>query len=156
MSGTLKFSDLTKAAEETDLQEEKKGIEIEIEVAGPKELVKRHVKMSLDNRGLIKLCFREGGKLPVLLQGRFTSIEDVKVALTVWQDREAKHFPKPKLEDEIETQGTEGQSVSDLVDEAVADSAPPSFDEKLDDVLAESDSEVDLSDEDDNDIVSLA
>jgi hypothetical protein len=153
MSGTLKFSDLTKAVEETDLQEEKKGIEIEIEVAGPKEMKVRHVKMSLDNRGLIKLCFREGGKLPVLLQGRFTSIEDVKVALAVWQDREAKHF---HVEDKIESDNSEGQSVSDLVDNAVQTSAPPAFDEKLDDVLATADEEVDLSDEDDNDIVSLA
>ncbi len=146
MSGqTLKFSELSKAADEELKDKPKKGIEIEIEVAGPKEPVTRTVKLALDNRGLIKLSFKEGGKMPEILAGRFTDIEAVKTSLTVWKHREDKQY---KIDEEIKVPKQEGQNISEIVDEVIADSAPPGFDEKLDDALVDAkDEEVNSNDD---------
>ena len=133
MSGqTLRFSELTTAADEELHDEPKKGIEIEIEVAGPKEVSTKTVQLKLDQRGLIQLSFKEGGELPVLLQGRFTDIENVKIALTIWKDKTDKEF---KLDANVSKPKSGDQSLSDVIDEVVAESAPPGFEEKLDVVL---------------------
>lgn len=145
MSGqTLKFSELAMASEAQEV-EEKKGIEIEIEVAGPKEPVTRTVKLKLDNRGLIQLSFKEGGKLPEILAGRFTDIEAVKISLQVWQHNEAKQY---ELDESVKIPNAGDQSISDKVDAAKIDSAAPTFDVKLDDAL--------MSVSSDDDIVTLS
>jgi len=133
MSGgatALKFSELAEG--NSELEETKKGMEVTIEVAGPTKPITRTVKLTLDSRGLIRLSFKEGGKLPEILQGRFTGISDVKVALSIWKARADKEF---KLDESVTAPHSGGgQSVEDLVDEA-SQKAPPTFDEDLDPAL---------------------
>lgn len=144
---SIKFSEFSDTAEQEDEAEAaKRGMEIEIQVAGPKEVQCKTIELSLDNRGLIKLRFKEGGKLPAILQGRFTDLPSVKVALTVYQEREAKHF---NLAEEVQHPNPDDdQSIDELVDEA-AQANPPTFEDKLDSAFDESDGIIEVSLDDD-------
>lgn len=134
MSGVLRFDELV--TQPVVEQEPTNTLEISIEVAGPKETEAKTVRCSLDQRGLIKLSFKEGGQLPVLLEGRFTTMEDVKTALSVWQARRAKEFV---LDESVERpHSSEGNaSVDAQVSAAVQEGAAPGFAEQLDEVLTE-------------------
>lgn len=70
------------------LSEEELNIEVpEIKVVGPKKTTPKTVVASLDSVGLIRLKFQEGGELPALLAGRFTTIEQVQSHLVTYADR---------------------------------------------------------------------
>ena len=131
MSAAIKFTDLAaelEPAEKINLNDApKKGLEVIIEVAGPKEVESKTIQLSLDQRGLIKLSFKEGGQLPRLLAGRFTNIEEVKTALVVWQERRAKEF---KLDENISHPHAidNGKVLSELVDKSIQET-PPAFDQ---------------------------
>lgn len=134
MSGVLKFGELVTPP--SFEKEPSDALEIAIDVAGPKAVEAKTVRCSLDQRGLIQLSFKEGGKLPEILGGRFTTMEEVKTALTIWQARRAKEF----VLDENVTHPHSSEPSKDVdtaVTDAVQNSAPPAFPDQLDESLPE-------------------
>jgi hypothetical protein len=121
---SINFNDLSAATEVK--QEEpstKRGMEVQIEVAGPKEVEAKTVQLKLDQRGLIQLSFKEGGELPALLQGRFTSLTDVQQVLLLWQNNCAKEF---KLDDKIQHPHSTGNE-KNIEDLTKGNKSAPSF-----------------------------
>jgi hypothetical protein len=94
MSKSISFKELASDEPQEDERKvsQKKTLEVLVKVAGPKAVEAKTVILTLDNRGLIKLAFAEGGELPELLKGRFTSLADVAEALEVWVERRAKQY----------------------------------------------------------------
>lgn len=94
MVQAVNFEDLQEAAAKPEeSQVDNKVIQaININVPGPKETTKKTLELSLDNRGLIQLRFKEGGKLPVALSGRYTDLKSVHVDLAQYLgDEKAKY-----------------------------------------------------------------
>lgn len=131
MSEVMKFSDLTDpqpAQKDSDIDKAKKGLSVEIEVAGAKKTEKKTVQIKLDNRGLMQLSFAEGGQMPEVLSGRFTSLDEVKLALTIWKDRRDAEF---NLDEKVKVpHASKEESVAEVVDKAAKKSSPKFASEK--------------------------
>lgn len=76
---TLTFDDLT--AEE--IQESTRKLPVELTVGEKKS--KKTFLLQVDNYGLITVRFKEGGPVPPIVKGQFTSMEEAKTAIREWQ-----------------------------------------------------------------------
>ena len=136
MSG-MTFEELTREEPEDDIssdrEELRNQLSVQIEVAGPKETEKKTLLLSLNDYGLIKLAFKEGGRLPECLQGTYTDLKSVKVDLAEYLAKSKSDFgvdPEIKHKDDPAK-----QALNDL--EAATKDGTISFDEKADPLLEE-------------------
>ena len=105
MARTIRFDDLLDADENEARERAKnKDLEIVINVAGEKEKETKTLTIKMNIFGLLTLSFKEGGSLPGCLTGAFTSLEEVKSALDIWQQARHKEFV---IDPEIKRQAAE-------------------------------------------------
>lgn len=71
----------------------------DIQVAGPKQTAKKTLVIFGDRvYGLFHLKFKEGGELPVELQGSYTSVEHAQSAINAYKAKRAKEFEETQVE----------------------------------------------------------
>lgn len=83
----LSLEDLTGVADVEEEQTRKQPIELDIAVAGATKTIKKTVEFHTNDYGLIVIKFKEGGILPLELQGQFTGTRDAIGAVNEWQAR---------------------------------------------------------------------
>lgn len=123
----LKFEEILSEASSLDENElrpsRQQPVEIEVEVAGPRESVEhKTLNFFVNNAGLIYCKFKEGGQLPSELKGQFTGINTALSAVNIWKNRASK---EAEISTEIKT---------DSSNDGVA--APSPSKEKLDDLIS--------------------
>ena len=64
-------------------ERKEQGGKIEVRVSGPKgkTVLGKQIRAKLQSNGLYKLYFKEGGELPDILKGQYTSVKEVENAV---------------------------------------------------------------------------
>lgn len=83
-----------------------KPVEVNVIVAGVEEEPEtKTVQFSTTNEGLVQIQFKEGGKLPPEMRGRFTSTTEALSAVSQWVARKEREV---KVDSTVKVSGGEG------------------------------------------------